>query len=465
MGIELSGCNARVEETSVTIFIDKQHPLIQLAGVIQWEHFSEIVVADLKRTTVKGFWWMGRKILVRVHLGAYFLQRIFDLTDRSVEYGIKDNAAYRLFCGEGIVVGWHPPDHTRIEEFRNRLSPETQRAIANEVAKSAVIFGFADPSKADFDSTVQEANITYPADANLMTKLVSLGSKVIKHLKEKTRGILPSSLTIDLKAIKARARAYFFMSKNTCIAKRRAVFAELHRAVKQSMRPLVGLCATLNPKQVARMPWNIRRAFGYVNNEAWRYLLDVAHFIRTHHLKTGKILSFHARAVACIKKGKIGKDKEFGRVYQLARIAGNFLFVGACTSLKMNDKTSFTGMLDEHALLFGNGVLNSAAADKGYWSAKNQRELNQRGVLEIGLQRPGNIKNRNGLPSPEVQDKLRDRRAGIEALIGRTKHGGQLGKSRMKSDAATLAAGYSSVLGFNLRQMIRHTTGKIKLAA
>jgi hypothetical protein len=57
---------------------------------------------------------------------------------------------------------------------------------------------------------------------------------------------------------------------------------------------------------------------------------------------------------------------------------------------------------------------------------------------------------------PKVQERLRHRRAGIEALIGHTKLGGQLGKSRMKSDAATLAAGYASVLGFNLRQISRY---------
>jgi hypothetical protein len=64
----------------------------------------------------------------------------------------------------------------------------------------------------------------------------------------------------------------------------------------------------------------------------------------------------------------------------------------------------------------------------------------------------------------ELQEILRNRRAGIEPLIGHIKRGGQLGKSKMKSDQATLAAGYGSVLGFNLRQMIRHQQGKMKIA-
>ena len=36
-------------------------------------------------------------------------------------------------------------------------------------------------------------------------------------------------------------------------------------------------------------------------------------------------------------------------------------------------------------------------------------------------------------------------RSGIEPLIGHAKQGGQLGKSRMKKDESTLAAGYAAV--------------------
>jgi len=33
---------------------------------------------DLKRTTVKGYWWLGRRLLVRMHVAAYILQKISD---------------------------------------------------------------------------------------------------------------------------------------------------------------------------------------------------------------------------------------------------------------------------------------------------------------------------------------------------------------------------------------------------
>lgn len=240
------------------------------------------------------------------------------------------------------------------------------------------------------------------------------------------------------------------------IKRRRSVFKDLHRFTKQQLRPIVDLCSSLDSGQLARLPWNIRRATEQIRTQAWRYLLDVAHFTRTHTIKAGKVLAFHARDVACIRKGKVGKDNEFGRVFQLGRIKGNFLFVLASTSLRQDDKSSLVPMLEEHANLFGAGALKSAGADKGYWTASNLRAFSKRGIQECGLQCPGNVKRREGLPNPEVQERLHNRRAGIEALIGHTKFGGQLGKSRMKSDTATLAAGYASVFGFNLRQISRY---------
>lgn len=74
---------------------------------------------------------MGRPLRVRIHLGAYILQQMFNLTDRVTEQHIHDNAAFRLFCSYGLLKAWHAPDHTKIEAFRSRLSPETQRKRAN----------------------------------------------------------------------------------------------------------------------------------------------------------------------------------------------------------------------------------------------------------------------------------------------------------------------------------------------
>lgn len=129
------------------------------------------------------------------------------------------------------------------------------------------------------------------------------------------------------------------------------------------------------------------------------------------------------------------------------------------TSVEMPDKSSFVPLLEEYTNLYGKKRLASVATDKGYWSLKNQQELSKIGVSLDGLQQPSTIKP---VGDSNLLEHLRNRRAGIEPLIGHAKHGGQLGRSRMKSDMATLAAGYGSILGINLRQLIRHQQGKMK---
>ena len=464
MGINLSGLDSKISAAIVPIQILANHPLVLLAEMLPWKILAEMVVADLKRTTPKGCWWMGRAILVRVHLAAYLLQKLYNLTDRKIEYGLRDNAAYRLFSGITIIEGWHPPDHTKIEEFRNRLSPETQRALANELAKTAVALGFADPSQTDFDSTVQEANIAYPSDASLMTKFAGLGKKVVDYFKGKADNFSHKIPNIDIAQIKKKALKYFFAAKNIAFEKKREIFAHLHRFVKKQMKPIVTLCSQIDVHRLKKMPWNIRRAVVQIKSYAWRHLLDVAHFVRNHTIKAGKILSIHAQEIACIAKGKAGKPHEFGRVFQLGRISGNFMIVAQSLNIKMNDKLTFPTLLATHAQIFGKGILQSVATDKGYWSRKNYNKAVESNVNPVGIQQPT---KRGQKPLKEDLEMLhlRDRRAGIEPLIGHVKRGGMLGRSSMKTDSGTLAAGYASVCGFNMRQLINHRRKKLKKIA
>ena len=81
-------------------------------------------------------------------------------------------------------------------------------------------------------------------------------------------------------------------------------------------------------------------------------------------------------------------------------------------------------------------------------------------MKEIGLQKP---RQKNTIEVEIVSEVLVNRRAGIEPLIGHAKQKGQLGKSRMKYDETTKAAGYTAILGFNGRQLIRNLNSATSL--
>jgi hypothetical protein len=455
-----SGLDAPCRALPVTIDISPTHPLIQLAQVIPWSGLAELVLPDLKQTTAKGKWWLGRKLKLRIHLGAFLLQWLYHLTDRQVEWGLKDNAAYQLFCGWGSVEQWHAPDHTKIEEFRSRLSPETQRALANAVAVWATQLGFADPSKLDIDSTIQDANIAYPSDAHLMVKMTLLVNKVWLYLKHHVSFFADFTPQVDVKAVKAKARAYLFR-KRAEAAQAEASLHELWQEAFTQIGHVRKYFDILLDYDLQRMPWNIRRALAQVKEYCSSFFLDVAGFICGGKVAPNKALSFHAQAVSCFNKGKVPKRLQFGRAFQLGRIGGNFLIVGACTSLRMEDTAAVRPMIGEHQHLFGAGTLHSCGTDKGYYSRANATYLRTvDGLTEIGLQQPGRHPDRLSASEEETAVRLVNRRAGIEPLIGHAKHGGQLGQSRMKQDDTTLAAGYASIGGFNLRQLLRHLLGK-----
>ncbi len=456
MSICDSGINAKSHSVVVTLEPREDHPLIKLAQVIPWAEIAAIVMPDLRESTVKKLLNLGRKLKLRIHLGVYLLQQMHNLTDRQTEWQLRDNAAYQIFCGFGVVTGWHAPDHTKIEEFRSRLSPKTQAHIANLLAGLGVRFGFADPTKMDQDSTVQEAGITYPSDARLLVKISMLCQKVYNFLLDQfpTEGLE----RFDLRKIKGAARAYFF-SKKTDIEAKRAKFKELFYTAFLECCKTTQLDLTKN--QVATLPWNIRRAWEQVSAHAKKYFHDVEHYVFTGEMVQGKIMSLHLSMVACFNKMKEGKKLQFGRQFQLGRIGGNFIIVAPCQDVRMDDKSSVVTMVAEHERCFGPGVLASYGTDKGYFSHANQRFLTvTKLVAQVNLQRPGLDLRALPQKEQEVRIAMTNRRSGIEPLIGHVKHGGQLGRSRMKTDRSTLASGYCAVAGFNLRQLIRHQLGK-----
>ena len=460
MSIGFSGLDTPCCVQPVTIDVAPTQPLIQLAQVIPWHALADMVLPDLKRTTATGKWWRGRKLKLRIHLGAFLLQWLYNLTDRQVERAMKDNAAYQLFCGRGSVDTWHSPDHTKIEVFRSRLSPETQRQMANVIAVWATELGFADPAAMDIDSTVQAANIAYPSDAHLMVKMVLLVKKVWTYMRQNIAFFADFIPQVDVKVVKAKARAYLFRDRQDAEQAQIMLQALWHEAFTQ-MSHVRKYFDVLRDYDRQRMPWNIRRALEHVNVDCSPLFLHVASFMCRGVAVPDKALSFHAKAVSCFNKGKAARGLEFGRAFQLGRIGGNFLLVASCTSIRMEDKAAIRPMIAEHQHLFGVGILTSAGMDKGYYSGANRKYLRSlAGLKEFCLQQPGLDTRMLSESDAETHARLVDRRAGIEPLIGHAKHGGQLGQSRMKTDATTLAAGYAAIGGFNLRQLIRHLLGK-----
>ena len=84
MSLDVDGFTNEVNGCEVVIKIDSNHRLLKLARNLPWDAMLDAILPDLQRTDKK-HWWMGRPLRVRIHLGVYILQQMFNLTDRAAE--------------------------------------------------------------------------------------------------------------------------------------------------------------------------------------------------------------------------------------------------------------------------------------------------------------------------------------------------------------------------------------------
>jgi len=462
MSLDTEGFSEPIQGGKIVITITPEHRLLKLARHLSWEDMLNAILPDLQRTERKR-WWVGRPLRVRIHLGIYILQQMLNLTDRGAEQQLQDNAAFRLFCGNGLMKHWHVPDHTKIEAFRSRLTAETQRKLANLMSQQAVHLGYANPAHLDMDSTIQEANIAYPAKPNLLLKVAALAKKVGKALNQRVyQG--EKRFNVALGHLRQIALYYFQVKrKNANNIVLKPILQRLWRETYENILPILQHSHQLTQRLKAGKDAYLRRT---VEKRQWRGA-NLIHNLHTQLFEKNPPtllhpFSLHAQEITCFNKGKLNQKLQFGRAYQLGRIEGNFLFVTECASLHMPDAQSLPDIIDVHEQLFGKNILESTTTDKGYYAYGNEWLLKQKGVKAIYLPRP----RRTLFAPPEktpwsIQQVLHNCRAGIEPLIGHAKHGGQLRKSRMKSDETTKSAGYAAILGFNLRQLTRYLTGEV----
>lgn len=479
MSLDISGIDEKVAGQKITVEIDNNHPLIKLANKLPWEDMLAIILPDLQNTE-KEKYWLGRKLKVRIHLGIYLLQQMYNLTDRQSEYALKDNVAFQLFCGKGIMDNWHAPDHTKIEEFRSRLLPETQRKLANFITTHAAKTNYACPTEVDIDSTVQEANISPTSPVNLMLKVVVMAKTIAKALCD-IRPDMAARYNIKLGWIRGLVLSYYSARRakkalDDNINKRHKQNSEIlirkiWHMVFEAANPIAKDAYQLLEVSSLGKYWGLRRTIETLTWRGMQYL-DKVHAWLFQKQPRPTIYSFHSDTVQCFNKNKIAKKIQYGRHYQIARVKNNFVYVGRCIDLQMSDSKCVEQLVYEHYQTFELDSTNntnarranikSIAFDRGYYSRSNKEFLAKQNIDEVYLPKRRYIDFEVPDLDKETEIKLHNRRAGIEAIIGHIKHGGQLRRSRMKSDVTTLAAGYCSVLGFNLRQLKRAVIGKIR---
>ena len=445
MSLDISGIKSLIPyKLQIKILIPEAHPMIILAKNIPWDQLADLVIEDLYKNRKRS----GRKLNLRLHLGAFILQAMNKWTDRTLEDMLRFHAPSMVFCG--LNKSSQGVDHSQYTRFRNRITEETAKKLSEIIIQKAESSGFTDSSFMDFDSTVQEANISYPSDISMMRKLVQKSEKLLNYfISHGSTKALEIKEKIDFKKMGKDLKGYFFTSRGEeGQEKKKSLFMKVEKGTNDILKKVSSLSSLLRRYT---LPWNLKQDWNDVTDKGHKLLKDIRYFIKNNRMKEGKILSLSREMITCIRKGKIGKINEFGRKWFVAKLKGNYAFgFSPKEEIRLEDAKSLGRGLEQFHEIF-NSSPNSITGDQGFWSDNNIAACLANEVQEIGIHPRGQL---NWLVNDEEVNRLRNRRASTEGIIGHLKMRG-MGKSKMKSDNATFLEGQRAILSLNLSRFTK----------
>jgi IS5 family transposase len=405
--------------------VDMKHPLVLLAGKIDWG-FLEAQFGAVYTDRP------GRPPLpTRLMAGLAILKSMHDLSDEALCDRWVENPYFQLFCGEEFFQHRLVFDRSSITRWRQRMGEEKLVALVQESLAVATRTGAAKPS--DFsrvivDTTVQPKNVMFPTDARLTHRA---RERLVRLAKAK--------------GVKLR-QSYERVGKFALIKQQRYAHA------KQFKRATKALC-TLRT-QLGRVMRDIRRKIA--DDEAlegafythYTQLLLAGRVLTQRQRQRGfKVYLLHAPEVECIGKGKAHKPYEFGVKVSVAtpinRCKGGQLVahIKALPGLPYDGHT-LARVLPELESQIGVS-LQRIVADAGY-IGHNAVERHKLKVYTSGQKR--------GVTASVKRD-LR-RRAAVEPVIGHLKAEHRMGRSYLAHRSGDANNAVLAAVGYNFRLLL-----------
>ena len=136
----------------------------------------------------------------------------------------------------------------------------------------------------------------------------------------------------------------------------------------------------------------------------------------------GKVLSLFEPHTQVIRKGKAHKPNEFGRLVRIDEVENGIVSGYEVLEGNTADTDSFLPVLEQHKDMFGQAP-TLATADRGFFSAENERKAEDLGVQKVALPARGRLSETRAQHQKERWFKRALHwRAGEEATISHLKN-------------------------------------------
>ena len=357
-------------------------------------------------------------------------------------------------------------DFTTLDKLKNALRPETWKKIHHGLARHAVSENQITGDRLRLDTTAVETNIHWPTDSTLLWDTYRVLARLIERARGVDAGVVGSG------------RLHPRRAKREALAITRAA-AQKGRRARSLQRPYRRLIRRVE----GALSWAACVAHGVADgiasqrHSAWTHaqaeglVEELAHFHalgervvdqarrRVLHGESvpneEKLFSLFESHTELLKRGKAGKDIEFGHMIQIQQVGEKFITDYEVYDKKPIEHTLLAPALAAHRELFGSNP-SELSADKGYYQNMEAIRALEHEIAVVSIAKKG---PRTQAETEREQDPLfrhaQAFRAGVEGSISFLKRMLRLARCFNKSWEHFVATVGQTVFAHNLLVLAR----------
>jgi transposase, IS5 family len=332
-----------------------------------------------------------RGVAAEIVLRMMLLKHIRNWSFQDLEREVRPNLLYREFTrvGAGKV-----PDAKTLGRQAQALGPEVVKQIHQRMVELAVENKVVQGRKMRVDTTVVETNIHYPTDSSLlgdgdrvltrlMKKATAIAGAVGTKLRDRMRGVQRRVAEIArasrAKGDKGKEKIQPLYRKLLGITGRvlgqaKRFSSEISSGVKRSSDVLKQATLEGVKREIDDMVETVKKV---VHQAKARVFGGDTHV-------EGKILSVFEPSTEVIRKGKASKPTEFGKMVKIQEAENQIVIDFEVYDQKPSDSDLLIPSIETHRKLMGR-TPDLAAADAGFYSAKNVAEAEAMGVKRVSV--------------------------------------------------------------------------------
>ena len=321
-----------------------------------------------------------------VALRLLILKHVRNWSYDQLEREVRANLVYRAFTRVGDQK---VPDAKTLARIGQVIGPEVIGDLHDRLMTLARERGVVQGRKMRVDTTVVETNIHYPTDSKLLGDGTRVLTRTMKKIEKKAGG-LKKKIRDRMRAVKKRVVAIALAARQMGSEReerQRKHYADLLTITGRILSETKGVLTEVErlplPRRQRLQPWTAElatmadRVRQVMKQTRVRIFEGITHF-------PGKLVSVFEPHTEIIRKGKLSKPTEFGKLVQVQEAENQIITEYRVFAERPSDRHLLVPAVEAHQRRFGRWP-RLVAADAGFYSRENEKKVQEMGVRWVAV--------------------------------------------------------------------------------